>query len=137
MKTIVIDGIEYELVKTSREEICAADHTGLIWQLKKQGPMSWHNAMGYAKALSGKCFEGFSNWRLPTDKELENLIDRSKSGPAMRDDTPWKDSMCYWSSTTRVGDTDYAWYVNFNSGFVSSSKTGHYYVRCVREPVKQ
>ena len=39
----------------------------------------------------------------------------------------------YWSSTTYVGYTSYAWIVGFHYGGTNNnSKTGIYYVRCVR-----
>lgn len=43
------------------------------------------------------------------------------------------DTCDFWSSSTYVGNTYYAWYVNFNDGYVFNYlKTNSYYVRCVR-----
>jgi hypothetical protein len=49
--------------------------TGLEWQFKSPGKMTWYQAQQYAASLS---LEGKKGWRLPTLAELESLLDRTK-----------------------------------------------------------
>ncbi len=51
--------------------------TGLMWQKRDtmQG-MNWEEALSYAKDLS---IGGFSDWRLPNAKELQSIVDYSRS----------------------------------------------------------
>ena len=72
-----------------------------------------------------------NDWRLPSVKELLTLINDKKHDPScdLEDTIP----SYYWSSTTNVHGTDYAWYVYFSIGYSSyDSKTSKNYVRCVR-----
>jgi len=71
-----------------------------------------------------------SGWRLPSADELVIMFDRETGKPIIEGFT----SYYYWSSTTYRGDKDYAWYINFNYGYVSYyCKNSNYYVRCVRD----
>ncbi|MDH5716912.1 MAG: DUF1566 domain-containing protein, partial [Spirochaetia bacterium] len=65
--------------------------------------------------------------------ELESIVDRTVFNPAI--DTlffPGTVANYYWSSSTYVGNTSFAWYVHFSSGGVGYSTKSHsFYVRCV------
>lgn len=74
--------------------------TGLEWQNESPGRMPWAEAMTYADSLS---LNGKADWRLPTCKELETLLDRSKYRPVMRTEVPFRDTLSYWSSTILAG----------------------------------
>ena len=84
--------------------------------------MDWNDAMKYAESLG----EG---WRLPSLKELMTLWDY-EAGKSIVPINPSP----YWSSSTYASYPHYAWYVNFNKGYVSyDDKYGYnFYVRCVR-----
>ena len=72
-------------------------------------------------------------WRVPTIKELQTLVDYSERNPAMSKDCPFRNTDFYWSSTTYASGPGSAWGVDFNGGHVySDSKYGNGYVRCVR-----
>lgn len=108
--------------------------TGLEWQYRSPGEMSWDGAMEYAQSLG---LDGRHDWRLPTALELESLLDRKilleKIRPAMRQDIPFRDILSYWSSTTFAPDTRSAWIVMFDGAYVLSYyKSSRYHVRCVR-----
>jgi len=108
--------------------------TGLEWQCESPGEMSWHKALEYAKSLS---LDGKNDWRVPTVLELETLLDRSvlyhELRPLMREEVPFRDNLSYWSCTTFDADTNNAWIVMFDGGYVLSYyKTNAYHIRCVR-----
>ena len=101
-------------------------------------PSDGSDTMDFIQALNTSNYGGFSDWRMPTDKELHTIIDYS-CNPSINS-TYFPDIMVepynpyYWSSTTYANDTGYAWYVRFFNGFVSnySNKTNGLYVRAVR-----
>lgn len=68
--------------------------------------------------------QGNNDWRLPTIDQLKALI-----GTRHDPKTGW-----YWSSSPYVGNSNGAWYVNFNDGlvYVSSYRDGSLHVRLVR-----
>jgi len=104
--------------------------TGLEWQCDSPGRMNWHAAQSYADALS---INGKADWRLPTARELETLLDRTRYRPVMRKEIPFRDTLSYWSSTTFGPDKNSAWIVMFDGAYVLSYyKTNAYHVRCVR-----
>ena len=90
---------------------------------------SWQNAIDYCEALT---LDG-GGWRLPNVKELESLVDSSKSNPSIDATFLNTTSNDYWSSTSIVGFFNRAWHVGFNKGYTGGNfKNGDYYVRCVR-----
>ena len=89
----------------------------------------------YIQALNAQSFGGFSDWRLPSVKELSSLANRGVFSPPI--DTAWFPKTvlsAYWSSTTYGSYASAALYVCFS--FVGSvhglSKSYSYYVRAVR-----
>lgn len=104
--------------------------TGREWQCQSPGPMTWHQAQSYAEAL---VLAGRSDWRLPSVRELESLLDRTKYRPEMRPEVPFRDTRSYWSSTTFGSHRTNAWIVMFDGAYVLSYyKTNAYHVRCLR-----
>ncbi|NQT91887.1 MAG: DUF1566 domain-containing protein [Lentisphaerae bacterium] len=105
--------------------------TGLMWQQADSGSgMLWGAALAYAEGLE---LAGYRDWRLPNAKELQSILDYTRSpdttGSAAIDpvfsctqisneypaiDYPW-----YWSSTTHVrqgGSGSSGAYVCFGRG---------------------
>jgi len=110
--------------------------TGLEWQCESPGRMNWHDAQSYAQSLS---LNGKDDWRLPTARELEALLDRSvlldqtTYRPVMRQEIPFRDELSYWSSTTFGSNKKNAWIVMFDGAYVLSYyKSNEYNIRCVR-----
>ncbi len=93
---------------------------GKMWQ---DGPctiMNWNEAKKYCLDLE---LYGYSNWRLPTTKELEELYKK-------RSKLYNRTSGNYWSASAKGGD---AWNINFDNGKTyNHGKSNLYFVRCVR-----
>ena len=73
----------------------------------------------FLKALNDSSYGGYSDWRMPTIKELAYIVNYSVPYPGPMIDTgyfPNTAASWYWSSTTYVGNTDSAWLVNFING---------------------
>lgn len=110
--------------------------TGLVWE-KSPGTrnMTWQGAMSQCQ---NKTMGNRKGWRMPTVEELASLVDPSVSspGPTLPNGHPFiynVQSITYWSATTTVGDTTYAWAVVFsNGGVFGFDKTDNGYVWCVR-----
>jgi len=122
--------------------------TGLVWLqnancketvggvARANGYLAWANALTWSNSLaSGKCglTDGSSvgHWRLPTRKELQTLMDVSRSEPALPAGHPFTNVLInrYWSSTTYAGSTTFSWFVSLFDGMVDSDdKTANNYV---------
>jgi len=153
-------GVDPSYTRDDATEIVTDHITGLQWQdnadvetVKKQ----WLTDANYntcdnnhsdpacydtsgdtaATYCSNLTLGGHTDWRLPTQKELMYIADRSKRDPAI-DTTAFTHvvSDFYWSSTTIVGEEYFAWGVFFdvgmNGGYVWYTKSSSHYVRCVR-----
>jgi hypothetical protein len=107
--------------------------TGLMWwQAGSQDLVDWEPALTYCEDST---HAGYTDWRLPNIKELQSLVDHSRTGPAW--DTNYFSGSTgrpYWSSTSRAFNPYYAWAVSFHAGLVDESDkdTSGNYVRCVR-----
>ncbi len=91
----------------------------------------WKGAKEYCINLN---LNNNNNWRLPSIKELESIVDISKYDTVISDKLSNVASKNYWSITTTSVDSSSAWKIDFRDGNVNYNyKTAQYYVRCVRE----
>ncbi len=102
---------------TDNGDTITDNDTGLIW-MKATAPdsMTWEDALSYCDTLT---LAGESDWRLPTVKELQSIVDYESYNPTI--DVvyfPDTEPVWYWSSTSYFGHTDHAWAVYFYYGYV-------------------
>ncbi|MBE0646407.1 MAG: DUF1566 domain-containing protein [Bacteroidales bacterium] len=119
--------------------------TGLMWAQSDGGEkMDWEHALAYAE---NSTLAGYSDWRLPNVKELQGIVDYSKSpsatdvskvGPAINamfsctpitNEAGASDYGYYWTSTSAHFTTGqpyyYAWYVAFGMAVNGEGKDFH------------
>jgi len=122
--------------------------TGLMWAQADSGSgMDWEHALAFAQTKNAATYLGHNDWRLPNSKELQNIVDYTRSpgatdstkvGPAIdllfsstgitneagTADYPW-----YWTSTSAKANAtaayDSAWYVAFGRAVGSDGKDLH------------
>jgi hypothetical protein len=100
--------------------------TGLIWELKtdanKEVSTNWQYAQNiFIPELNSDEFGGFSDWRLPTVKELSSLVNTASSPYIDLLWFPKNRSWPYWSSTDFPPISGNKWVVTFSSGHVYST----------------
>jgi hypothetical protein len=103
--------------------------TGLMWmQNDSQVPMNWEDALAYAENME---YAGHSDWRLPDVKELQSIVDYTRSpgttnssaidplfnATEITNEAGESDFGFYWSSTTHTNWSSvaggFASYVSF------------------------
>ncbi len=90
--------------------------TGLRWtrETVAGGRRNWADAHKAAAAVD---LYGFTDWRLPTIKELLTLVDYERYEPAIDTSVFQCEPSWYWTSTPAASSpADYAWLVNFSYG---------------------
>jgi len=106
--------------------------TGLVWQRVDDGnTYAWAAAGTHCTALS---LDG-NGWRLPTEKELQTIVDDTQLTAPMIDPVFTNTASSeYWSATPWGGSPTFvAWFVNFTSGTtLNTQMTTASHVRCVR-----
>ena len=119
----------FEIEKIGENEIVSDSATGIIWQKSYASDKNWQDALSYCENLE---YAGYTDWRLPNKNDLVSLVKYGKYNPAS--DFPDMPSSYFWSSSTIAEINDYAWSVEFYSGFVSAAenKATENNVRCVR-----
>jgi hypothetical protein len=114
--------------------------TGLTWMKSDSGKgMDWPSALKYAENMK---LAGYSDWRLPSAKELQSIIDYTRSpdttdsaaidpifvASKIRNEGGKKDFGQYWTSSSHlgIGGADTAVYFAFGRalGFMPNRRTG-------------
>lgn len=101
------------------------DHgTDLMWVVEPAAlgfpfdeKVIWATARDYCKTLE---YAGYSDWRLPTIKELVSIVDYGARNPATYSDYIKLGNDNYWSVTLYADKGGYVWGVYFGNGFVSN-----------------
>ncbi|MCC5865372.1 MAG: DUF1566 domain-containing protein [Wenzhouxiangella sp.] len=94
---------------------CVRDNvTGLVWSAETTRNRTWDQAISEASSLV-RC--GFSNWRVPTRRELISIVDHGANLPAIDTEFfPDTFSFLYWSNASYQPNSAFAWVVSFVSG---------------------
>ncbi|MEA3314762.1 MAG: DUF1566 domain-containing protein [Campylobacterota bacterium] len=96
---------------------------------------NWTLAKEYCKTLS---LNGYTDWKLPSIKVLQEIVDISKFDPAINENFKHTQPSSYWSSSADMKYKNNAWYVGFKTGATfKDSKDYNCYVRCVRTRFKK
>ncbi len=114
--------------------------TGLTWMKADSGKgMDWPTALKYAEGME---LAGHDDWRLPTAKELQSIVDYTRSPDTtdsaaidpifacteIKNEGGEKDFAQYWSSSTHIGarSLETATYFAFGRslGFMEDRRTG-------------
>lgn len=115
--------------------------TGLMWQKADGGEMTYESALVYNKTFT---LGGYSDWRLPTSKELFSINNLANLNPALNTTYFTKTAAEYWwTSERRIDDTTKVWAVNAGGGVgahpknetVSAGGIKFFHVRLVRTPI--
>ena len=81
--------------------------TGLMWQQNDSGEgMDWLDALNYCEYLTER---GYDDWRLPNAKELQSIVDYSRS-PGTSDSAAIDPIFSATSITNEAGEKDYSFY---------------------------
>lgn len=122
--------------------------TGLMWPKTDNGSgIDWEHALAYAQTQNKANYLGHNDWRLPNTKELQSLVDYTRSpgatnpanvGPAINamfsctsilNDGGKADYPYYWTSTSAIsnptGTYNNAWYVAFGRAENGSGEDLH------------
>jgi hypothetical protein len=94
--------------------------SGLTWTRNasySKNSISWEDAGHMIQQMNAEMDFGFNDWRIPHIRELESLIDLAMHSPALPIDHPFV-SMddFYWSKTTSIYETRYAWTLYMQDG---------------------
>ncbi|MBK7866979.1 MAG: DUF1566 domain-containing protein [Ignavibacteriales bacterium] len=93
--------------------------TGLMWMQNDNGTgVLWKDALNYAENLT---YAGYSDWRLPDTKELQSIVDYSRS-PSTTSSAAINPMFNCTQITNEGGAADYPWYWS-NTTFSSGSQT--------------
>lgn len=105
--------------------------TGLMWAQDDSGTgLNWQEALAWVATQNAASYGGYSDWRLPDAKELQSIVDYSRSPDAtgsaaidprfnitsITNEAGATDYPAYWSSTTHLkwnGVSGHAAYVTF------------------------
>ena len=94
--------------------------TGLMWSQDDSGAgLNWEEALAWVAQKNAENYLGYSAWRLPNAKELQSIVDYSRSPDttnsaaidplfnvtAITNEAGNTDYPCYWSSTTHANWT--------------------------------
>lgn len=108
--------------------------TGLMWEKSDSGKgMNWQEALAWVAQKNATAYLGFKDWRLPNAKELQSIVDYSRSPQktvspaispmfevsAITDEASRKNYPFYWTSTTHQsirGGFD-AVYISFGDAY--------------------
>lgn len=91
--------------------------TGLMWMQDDFGPMNWETALSTSESLN---FAGYDDWRLPDAKELQSIVDYTRS-PETSNSAAINPLFNASVITNEAGESDYGFYWSSTTHATSSS----------------
>lgn len=121
------------LLASATSWTCVKDNvTGLTWEVTTSATSNWSNATTYASSFAN-CGVAAGNWRLPTVKELMNIIAYSKATQSI--DTGYfpntSAGSSFWTVTPISGSSTSAWNIYDGGSIFPMTKGSTLYVRLV------
>jgi hypothetical protein len=92
--------------------------TGLMWSQDDSGNksdngprsgMTWEEALAWVQQKNGESYLGYNDWRLPNAKEMQSIVDYSRS-PDATHSAAIDPIFNVTQITNEAGQTDYPWY---------------------------
>jgi hypothetical protein len=129
---------DYSLDLVRGENVVIDRKNSLMWQdtLYNREKRSWRGAKEYCENL---IFGSFSDWRVPTIRELYSIIEHNQKRGASKVSSQFYtlQKSWYWSSTQFVDEKRKSWNINFSTGNDTwDFKSKRINVVCVRETGK-
>ena len=125
----IYDSISFTYHNISGEIYYSEAYSHIDWTPPVTATTTWQNALSYCIALS---HAGFTDWRLPTERELLILSNTEHYSPASTFPDISK-TASYWSSTTSVEANETAFVVDMMDGSTKTAeKTALHPFYCVR-----
>lgn len=136
----------YTIETISGENVVTDTITGLMWKQCSEGlsgvdcatgsatTHTWQQALALAETQNNSGFAGFSDWRVPNQKELRTLVARNCYSPSINENVfPNTSSNWFWSSSPVANFYTWTWIVSFYDGYDSTIlRDFSYRVRLVR-----
>jgi hypothetical protein len=136
MRPAIADAPAGRYTYTSTSVTVYDTKTKLTWQRAATATQyAMADAKTYCASAATATALGGMGWRVPTLKELQSLVDFSKTaGPFIDLNAfPGTPADRVWSATVAAGTTGAGWYVSFlNATSSTSGSTMPFYVLCVR-----
>jgi uncharacterized protein DUF1566 len=111
--------------------------TGLMWKVCQEGKsgaacatgtetlMGWSDALKRANIANSAAFAGYTDWRLPTVKELESILERCGFNSAINKVIfPAQFGGRYWSGTTYQVNSAQAFWISYDVGQIETADKG-------------
>ncbi len=84
--------------------------TGLVWSQSDSGTsMNWEEALAWVQTKNDETYLGYSDWRLPNVKELQSIVDYSRS-PDTSESAAIDPVFECTAITNEAGETDYPYF---------------------------
>lgn len=119
---------------------CSEGQSGVDCRIGTATTYTWQGALQQAQRVNNNGgFAGYKNWRLPSIKELNSIVEEQCSEPSINLAVfPESQNNAYWSSSPDADSSSYAWLVFFFGGnSYLNLKSSNYFVRLVREGANQ
>ena len=127
-------GTDRSYTRDDAKEVVIDNTTGLMWQDDAEAKTVSKNrqdAKAYCQALT---LGGYTDWRLPTIRELKSIVDRGRYKPATDLVFQNVENYGYWSSTPDASGSGEIWGINFINGYthLEGPWISTHHIRCVR-----